>query len=163
MHRQSVIVKAPRSFVEQILWPGYQGLSAALSAYLSETTEKQIREDVHGETADAEERGELKQLARQSDMLDARANRQVLVKCTRFGKRKAKRLKTLTATWGSFTYTTALLDCTPSQPLRWRQISTGALSALNRRLRGHRAQLRSLASSREANPVQRGLLENSLA
>ena len=56
MHRQTVIVKAPRSFVEQVLWPEFQELSGALSAYLSEITEKLIREEVHGETADAEER-----------------------------------------------------------------------------------------------------------
>jgi hypothetical protein len=64
MHRQSVIIKAPRSFVDQILWPEFQDLSAALSAYLSEITEKLIREEVHGETGDAEERDEPKQLVR---------------------------------------------------------------------------------------------------
>ena len=56
MHRQTVIVRAPRSFVEQVLWPEFQELSAALSAYLAEITDKLIREEVHGETADAEER-----------------------------------------------------------------------------------------------------------
>jgi hypothetical protein len=56
MHRQTVIVKAPRSFVEQVLWTEFQELSGALSAYLAEITEKLIREEVHGETADAEER-----------------------------------------------------------------------------------------------------------
>lgn len=64
MHRQTVIVKAPRSFIDQVLWPEFQDLSAALSAYLSEITAKLIREEVHGETADAEERDEPKQLAR---------------------------------------------------------------------------------------------------
>lgn len=64
MHRQTVIVKAPRSFIDQVLWPEFQDLSAALTAYLSEITEKVIREEVHGETADAEERDEPKQLAR---------------------------------------------------------------------------------------------------
>ena len=64
MHRQTVMVKAPRSFIDQVLWPEFQDLSAALSAYLSEITEKLIREEVHGETADAEERDEPKRLAR---------------------------------------------------------------------------------------------------
>ena len=64
MHRQTVIVKAPRSFIDQVLWPEFQDLSAALSAYLSEITAKLIREEVHGETTDAEERDEPKQLAR---------------------------------------------------------------------------------------------------
>ena len=64
MHRQTVIVKAPRSFIDEVLWPEFQDLSAALSSYLSEITEKLIREEVHGETGDAEERDEPKQLAR---------------------------------------------------------------------------------------------------
>jgi hypothetical protein len=64
MHRQTVIVKAPRSFIDHVLWPEFQELSAALSAYLCEITEKLIREEVHGETADAEERDEPKQLTR---------------------------------------------------------------------------------------------------
>ena len=64
MHRQTVIVKAPRSFVEQVLWPEFRELSAALTAYLAEITEKLIREEVHGETADAEERDEPRRLGR---------------------------------------------------------------------------------------------------
>jgi hypothetical protein len=63
MHRQTVIVKAPRSFVEQVLWPEFREPSAALSAYLAEITEKLIREEVHGETADAEEREEQRRLS----------------------------------------------------------------------------------------------------
>ena len=64
MHRQTIIVKAPQSFIDQVLWPEFQDLSAALTAYLSEITERLIREEVHGETADAEERDEPKHLAR---------------------------------------------------------------------------------------------------
>ena len=64
MHKQTIIIKAPRSFVEQVLWPEFQDLSAALSTYLAETTEKLIREEVHGETTDAEERDEPRRLSR---------------------------------------------------------------------------------------------------
>ena len=64
MQRQTVIVKAPKSFVDQVLWPEFQELSGALVAYLSEITERVIREEVHGETADAEEREEPKRLGR---------------------------------------------------------------------------------------------------
>jgi hypothetical protein len=60
--RQTVIVKAPRSFVEQVLWPEFQELSGALTAYLAEITERLIREEAHGETADAEEREEPRRL-----------------------------------------------------------------------------------------------------
>jgi len=54
MHRQTIIIKAPKSFVEQVLWPEFEELDAALIAYLSEITEKVIREEVHGETGDAD-------------------------------------------------------------------------------------------------------------
>jgi hypothetical protein len=55
MHRQTIVIKVPRSFVDQVLWPEFQELSAALVAYLSEITEKVIREEVHRETGEAEE------------------------------------------------------------------------------------------------------------
>ncbi|HKM61350.1 MAG TPA: hypothetical protein VJY39_02555 [Acidisphaera sp.] len=58
MHRQTVVLKAPRSFVDQILWPEFQDLNAALSDYLSQITENLIHEEVFGETQDAEERDE---------------------------------------------------------------------------------------------------------
>ena len=63
MRQQTLIVKGPRSFIDQTLWPEFQELNDALSAYLSEITDKLIREEVHGETADAEERDETKRLA----------------------------------------------------------------------------------------------------
>ena len=55
MHQQSIIIRAPKSFVEQVLWPEFEELSAALPADLSEITEKVIREEVHGETGEADE------------------------------------------------------------------------------------------------------------
>jgi len=55
MHRQTIIVRAPESFVEQVLLPEFDQLSAALTTYLSEITEKIIRDEVHGETGDADE------------------------------------------------------------------------------------------------------------
>ena len=64
MHRQPVVLKAPRSFVEHTLWPEFRELSNALSAYLTEITERLIREEVHGETADAEEREEPRRIGR---------------------------------------------------------------------------------------------------
>jgi hypothetical protein len=54
----TVGVRAPRSFVEQVLWPEFQDLSAALSDYLAEITARLIREEIHVETTDAEEREE---------------------------------------------------------------------------------------------------------
>jgi len=55
MHRQSIIIRAPKSFIDHVLWPEFEELSAALTAYLSEITEKVIREEVHGETGEADE------------------------------------------------------------------------------------------------------------
>lgn len=55
MHRQSVMLKGPKTFMEQVLWPEFHELNSALVAYLSEITEKVIREEVHRETDDAEE------------------------------------------------------------------------------------------------------------
>ena len=45
----------PKGFVEGVLWPEFEELSAALTAYLSEVTERVIREAVHRETGEAEE------------------------------------------------------------------------------------------------------------
>jgi hypothetical protein len=64
MHRQSIIIRAPKSFVEQVLWPEFEELSAALTTYLSEITEKVIREEVHGETGEADEVDEPRQIGR---------------------------------------------------------------------------------------------------
>ena len=62
MHRQSLVIKAPESFIQQILWPEFQELNAALVAYLAEVTERVIREEVHRETSDAEEIDEPPQI-----------------------------------------------------------------------------------------------------
>ena len=64
MHRQTIIIRAPKSFVEQVLWPEFEEQSAALTAYLSEITEKVIREEVHGETGEAEEVDQPRRIAR---------------------------------------------------------------------------------------------------
>ncbi len=64
MHRQTIIIRAPESFVKQVLWPEFEELSAALSAYLSEVTEKVIREELHGETGEADEVDEPRRIGR---------------------------------------------------------------------------------------------------
>lgn len=52
----TVIVRAPRSFVEKTLWPEYLELQAALHSYLNEATERIIREEVHRDVREAAER-----------------------------------------------------------------------------------------------------------
>lgn len=60
--RQSVFVKAPRSFVDETLWPQFQELNEALRAYLADITDRLIREEVHADTREAEERAEARLL-----------------------------------------------------------------------------------------------------
>jgi hypothetical protein len=62
MHRQTVIVRAPASFVQKMLWPEFEELSQALSAHLNEITDKIIREEVHEATQDADEINEPQRL-----------------------------------------------------------------------------------------------------
>lgn len=64
MHRQTILVRAPESSVEQVLLPEFDQLSAALTNYLSEITEKIIRDEVHGETGDADEVDEPRRIGR---------------------------------------------------------------------------------------------------
>jgi hypothetical protein len=62
MHRQTVMVRAPASFVRMTLWPEFEELSGALTSHLDEITQKIIREEVHEATQDAEEVSEPRQL-----------------------------------------------------------------------------------------------------
>ncbi len=64
MHRQTLVVRAPKTFVNQVLWPEFQELSTELTLYLADITDKLIREEVHGDTADADEVDEPKRLTR---------------------------------------------------------------------------------------------------
>jgi hypothetical protein len=64
MHRQTIMIKGPKSFIEQTLWPEFQELNAALVAYLSDVTEKVIREEIHRETGEAEEIDEPTRIGR---------------------------------------------------------------------------------------------------
>ena len=52
----TVVLNAPRTFVNQTLWPEYQELREALNSYLNEATERIIREEVYGDAAEASER-----------------------------------------------------------------------------------------------------------
>jgi len=62
MHRQTVMVHAPASFIQATLWPEFEELSRALTAHLDAITSKIIREEVHEATQDAEEISEPRQL-----------------------------------------------------------------------------------------------------
>jgi hypothetical protein len=48
----TVVLRAPKTFVNRTLWPEYQQLREALNRYLNQATDRIIREEVYG---DAEE------------------------------------------------------------------------------------------------------------
>jgi len=52
----TVMVRVPKSFVDQTLWPEYQQLREALNEYLNDATERIIREEVYRDTEEAPER-----------------------------------------------------------------------------------------------------------
>ena len=64
MRRQSLIVRAPETFLNTVLWPEFQEINAALSEYLSQVTDKVIREAVYKDTADADEVPEPEKIGR---------------------------------------------------------------------------------------------------
>jgi hypothetical protein len=54
----TVMVRVPRSFVDKTLWPEYLQFRNALDEYLSEATERIIREEVYKDAREAREREE---------------------------------------------------------------------------------------------------------
>jgi hypothetical protein len=51
----TVMLRVPKPFVDQVLWPEFKELSAVLAQYLDEVTTRLIREEVHGDTSEAQE------------------------------------------------------------------------------------------------------------
>ena len=51
----TVMVRVPKAFVDQVLWPQYLALNEELSAYLRKATEKIISEEIYKDTTEAEE------------------------------------------------------------------------------------------------------------
>jgi hypothetical protein len=56
----TVMLKVPRAFVDQVLWPEFQELDRALAQYLNEVTNRIIRDEVHRDISEA---AEVKQAA----------------------------------------------------------------------------------------------------
>jgi hypothetical protein len=53
--RSTVMLRAPRDFVDTVLWPEFTELQAELHTYLQEVTLRIIREQVHPDASDASE------------------------------------------------------------------------------------------------------------
>jgi hypothetical protein len=51
----TVMLKAPRRFAEEVLWPEFEELNQALLQYLNAVTLKVIREEVHRDAGEAAE------------------------------------------------------------------------------------------------------------
>ena len=51
----TVMLRVPKAFVDQVLWPEFQELNKALTQYLNEVTIRVIREEVHRDTSEAAE------------------------------------------------------------------------------------------------------------
>jgi hypothetical protein len=51
----TVVVRVPKRFVDETLWPEFQQLSTTLRGYLDEVTERVVREVLHGDSSEAEE------------------------------------------------------------------------------------------------------------
>ncbi len=52
--RTTVMVKVPRTFVEETLWPEFIELSKVLSTYLDEVTDRVIAQGIHADEGDEE-------------------------------------------------------------------------------------------------------------
>jgi hypothetical protein len=53
--RNTVMIRAPRSFIDQVLWPEFSELDRALQAYLRQVTLRVIRDEVHADASEAQE------------------------------------------------------------------------------------------------------------
>ena len=58
MHRQSLIVKMPRSFFDEVLWPEFKQVNEALTEHLASITDRIIKADVFSDVGEAEEKVE---------------------------------------------------------------------------------------------------------
>jgi hypothetical protein len=57
MRRQTIMLKVPRSFLQNVFWPEFRQINSALQDYLSNLTNKVISREVYPDLSDAEEIG----------------------------------------------------------------------------------------------------------
>jgi hypothetical protein len=56
--RSTVVLRAPASFIDRILWPEFVEIKTLLDEYLSQATDRIIREEIFASSEEAEERKE---------------------------------------------------------------------------------------------------------
>ncbi len=66
-HRQTVMVKVSRRFVDETLWPEFEAISNELRVYLDAVTERVIKESLDASGSDAEEVADPAQLGSGED------------------------------------------------------------------------------------------------
>jgi hypothetical protein len=60
--RTTIMVKVPKPFVQETLWPEYQQINTALRTYLDEVTDRIIADVLHGDSSEAAEVAQPAQL-----------------------------------------------------------------------------------------------------
>jgi tRNA nucleotidyltransferase (CCA-adding enzyme) len=60
--RTTVMVKVPKSFVDDTLWPEYQQLASAIRGYIDQITDRIVADVIHRDASDLDERAEPPQL-----------------------------------------------------------------------------------------------------
>jgi hypothetical protein len=66
----TVMVKAPKSFVNDTLWPEYQQIAAAMRSYIDQVTDRIVADVIHRDASDPVERAESRQLVASSVNVD---------------------------------------------------------------------------------------------
>jgi hypothetical protein len=66
----TVMVKAPKSFVTDTLWPEYQQIAAAMRSYIDQVTDRIVADVIHRDASDPDERAESRQLVAGSVNVD---------------------------------------------------------------------------------------------
>lgn len=62
--RQTIMVDVVPSFIDEVLWPEFEILSAELEEQLGAITERMVREVVHPDTSEAEEAPQIEDTGR---------------------------------------------------------------------------------------------------
>lgn len=68
--RTTVMVKVPKRFVDETLWPQFQQIDAAVHAYVDELTERIIADTIHRDSSEATEVAETPKLGARSVDID---------------------------------------------------------------------------------------------
>jgi hypothetical protein len=68
--RTTVMVKVPKAFVNETLWPEFQQISATLRTYLDDVTDRIIADVIHGDSSEAVEVADAPKLMSGGNAID---------------------------------------------------------------------------------------------